>query len=154
MNQELTNKLLDKYPKLFSKIKRIYCPDGWFHLLDLSCQLLQGYADRNSQDPTAQVAFTNINQHMGELRMFYVGGRMHDYLDGVKDNAQKLSATICEETGGKGSKHRLFDGTIKTVSDEVAAANNMSPIVPVIAVKDTRSSPVESGPIGDVLALK
>ena len=154
MNQELTQKLLDKYPKLFSKVKRIYCGDGWFHLIDLTCQLLQGYADRNSQDPTSQVAFTNVHVHMGELRLFYVGGRMHDYLDGVRDNAQKMSARMCEETGKPGAKHRANDGTIRTVSAQYAAENGLTPLMPVIAVVDTKSSPVELGPVGAVLTSR
>lgn len=152
MNKELTQKLTDKYPQLFSKIKRVYCPDGWFHIIDITCALMQGYMDRNKHDDSAKIAFTNINHHLGELTMFYTGGRGHDYLNEVRDNAKRISTTICQETGGPGAKHRSPAGTIHTVSHAVAEIKQMVPIVPQIVVHDTRSSPAVIPEFNAVLA--
>ncbi len=139
MKQELTQQLIGKYPKLFRKIDAIYCGDGWYHLIDILCNLVQGYANRNT-DETAQVAFTQIKEKFGVLSIYYQGAP-HEYILGVTDFASELSSQVCEVTGEKGSLHRLRTGAVQTLSRGVAEPMLATPIVRSAVIADTLATP-------------
>jgi hypothetical protein len=60
MNQDLQNKLYNKYPKIFAQKDLsaretamcwgISCGDGWFNILDVLCQRLQSLVDKPHED--------------------------------------------------------------------------------------------------------
>lgn len=135
MKKELTQQLIRKYPKLFNELDEVRCGDGWYNLIDILCQLLQGYADRNTVDPQAQTAFAQVKEKFGVLSIYYVG-MPHDYIFGVTAFAEKLSAQVCEITGEKGTMHRLSTGTIKTLSRGVAEPMLATPIAPYNVTSD------------------
>ena len=106
MNAELTNRLFDKYPKIFEgKDKGIResliafgCEhgDGWYWLIDNLCESLQATTD-NRTPPHPQVVATQVKEKFGSLR-FYVGGAT-DGQYGMIEVAENMSYHICEVCG-------------------------------------------------------
>lgn len=141
MNNELKNTLISRYPKIFSKIKEINCDDGWFDLIDIACNLIQGYANRNATDPTSQVAFTNVTEKFGTLRIYYPNAAAHEYVRGIISFSEQMSATVCEVTGERGTLHRLPTGGVKTLSSQTALALNAKAIVRPSTVAEVLASP-------------
>jgi hypothetical protein len=129
MKTELVTQLTDKYPKLFEKVKAIYCGDGWYNLIDITCNLIQVYADRNNIDPTAQIVFTNISEQFGRLRLRYQTTEAHEYVKGVTEFAERMSTELCELSGERGSLHRTTQGHAKTLSRGVAEVMLAKPII-------------------------
>ena len=113
MNQELTNKLFEKYPKIFRQkdlsMKEtcmcwgIECGDGWYMLIDKLCSNLQWNTDQNNhkyddgKDSYPQIEAVQVKEKFGGLR-FYVQGSI-DKQDGVIWFAESLSYEICEKCG-------------------------------------------------------
>ena len=90
MNQELANKLYQKYPKIFrDRVKSmeetcmcwgLECGDGWYNILDVMCQSLTysystGWSDPNSDkffDISApQVVARQVKEKYGTLRFYF-----------------------------------------------------------------------------------
>jgi hypothetical protein len=141
MNQELTTQLTEKYPKLFSKTQGIYCGDGWYNLIDIMCNLIQGYANRNNTDPTSQMVFVQIKEKFGTLNVYYQSAGNHEYVKGVTAFAERMSAEVCEVSGEKGALHRTKNGWAKTLSPTVASEMLATLIVRPGSVVDTVATP-------------
>ena len=97
MSPELTQKLLDKYPKLFSS-KQFWgfeCGDGWFDLLDYLCGalLIYTYGDE-------EIYVDQVKEKFGRLR-FYLS-REDDVMHGMVSMAEYMSGRICETCGERG----------------------------------------------------
>jgi hypothetical protein len=118
MDKKLEQKLVEKYPTLYSKyggdIKKtcmgwgMECDNGWFNLLDeLSAQL----------EPLNIVA-EQIKEKFGGL-VFYIEPCSEDIYDtamNIINNAQSKSYTICETCGNPGKLRR--NGWMRTSCDE------------------------------------
>lgn len=141
MKPELKNQLLSKYPKLFSHNQEIYCGDGWYNLIDILCNLLQGYANRNSTESTAQMQFSQIKEKFGVLNIYYKNTNVHEYVLGITTFAEKVSHTVCEITGEKGSLCRMPTGFVKTLAPGVAEVMLATPIVRSSNVADVLATP-------------
>ena len=139
MDQELQDKLYEKYPSLFSNkdksIKEscmawgIECNSGWYDLLSSICwrifQHEKNIADRvrirnengkeNDQSDLeyCPVKFDQIKEKFGGLRIYFSGG--DDYVEGVIGMAEEYSYKVCEVCGNAGKPNK--GGWITTLCD-------------------------------------
>lgn len=80
MNNELQQKLFDKYPRLFKQRKLsmsetamcwgIDCGPGWYDLLDQLCGWINWHMEKNAHT-FPQVEFTQVKEKFGQLRVYY-----------------------------------------------------------------------------------
>ena len=104
MNKKLTQKLLNKYPKLFIQHKLpitesamgwlFQCNDGWYWLINMLCSQLQFDIDRNNEP---QLEFTTIKEKFGNLRLYHQGASERQ--DGMIDLISFMSNYTCEDCG-------------------------------------------------------
>ena len=97
MNPDLTQKLLDKYPKLFSNqhFWGFECGDGWYDILDHLCGAISQYTHDGDE-----VYVDQIKEKFGRLR-FYLS-REDDVMQGMVTLAEYMSGHICETCGERG----------------------------------------------------
>ena len=97
MNPDLTQKLLDKYPKLFSNQQfwGFECGDGWYDILDNLCGAITEY----THDPD-EVYVDQIKEKFGRLR-FYLS-KEDDVIHGMVTLAEYMSGHTCEMCGAPG----------------------------------------------------
>ena len=98
MRPELEQKLIDKYPKLFSN-KQFWgfeCGDGWFDILDHLCGAITQYT-YNSDD----LMVDQVKEKFGRLR-FYLS-REDDVIHGMITMAEYMSGHVCEVCGSPGT---------------------------------------------------
>jgi len=139
MDQELQDKLFEKYPDLFSNRTKsprescmawgIECNNGWYELLASVCwkifQYERNIADRlrirtkndvpNNQSDIdyAPVKFDQVKEKYGGLRVYFTGG--DDYIDGLVSMAEEYSYKVCEVCGNAGKVNK--GGWITTLCD-------------------------------------
>lgn len=110
---------IKNYPLLFAQSKEnplgipywgIECGKGWFKLLERLCRQAQGRVDSRKIE---QVVFQQIKEKYGKLRIYYSGG--DDYIQGLIDMAEEISATICENCSSAGELITLKGGWLKCV---------------------------------------
>lgn len=119
MKQELQDKLVEKYPKIFIEVgmtiqescmaEGICTGDGWYWLIDQLCEHLQFNIDKNEQP---QLVAVQVKEKFGGLR-FYIRGasdKQHDIVGFAED----LSCAICEYCGSTENVTRTTDGWIRT----------------------------------------
>lgn len=116
MNRELEAKLVKKYPEIFKNIYGdpkqtcmcfgIECGDGWYDLLDRTCEALS----KIEPVPVAE----QIKEKYGGLR-FYVGSATDEQFQ-IIDAAETESYEICERCGAPGRPRGK--GWITTLCDE------------------------------------
>ena len=132
MNQELTNTLFERYPKIFSNrngdLKEslmffgFECRDGWFDLIDSLCRNIQNYIDWTNRKSVVvqQIVAIQVKEKFGGLRFYYSGG--DDHINGIVSMACAMSTQICEVCGNKGSVRG--GGWISTLCDQHAEERN------------------------------
>ena len=108
MNKELDDLLCRRYPKIFADRRLpmtqscmcwgFACGDGWFDLIDVVCERLQFWTDRNG---APQVVAAQVKEKYGEL-CFYPRGAISDEQMGMIYMAEAMSARICERCGKPG----------------------------------------------------
>jgi len=106
MKEELQDKLVEKYPKIFGEVGMtpqqscmafgISVGDGWYWLIDNLCNCLQSTIDSNP-DTYPQIVAAQVKEKFGGLRFYTNGAR--DEQHGVIDFAESLSFGICENCG-------------------------------------------------------
>ena len=104
MEKELEEKLVKKYPKIFSEYGGspqktcmafgMECEDGWYWLIDNLCDSLQGYINANKKP---QIVAAQVKEKYGGLR-FYTNGET-EMMGGMIWLAEHQSYGICEECG-------------------------------------------------------
>ena len=109
MNRDLTQKLVDKYPKLFSngQFWGFECGDGWYDILDYLCGSITSYG--NVDD----VLVDQAKEKFGQLRFYVTGG--DDKVDGMIWMAEHMSGHTCEVCGNRGKMRS--SGWIRTLCD-------------------------------------
>ena len=124
MDQELQNKLYEKYPKLFKQkdlpaTQTCMCwgietGPGWYWIIDNLCDCIQSYIDANKKE---QVEVVQVKQKFGGLR-FYVT-HSDRLIDGMIWLAEHYSYDTCEKCG---SMHNITrtKGWIRTLCKECA----------------------------------
>jgi len=139
MDQELQNKLFDKYPNLYvNKDKGIQAScmafgcevgNGWYELLSSLCHRIKNheeniasrlkYHEKNNTNPSASdscyipVTFDQVKEKYGGLRVYFSGG--DDYVFGAVSMAEEYSYKICEICGNAGKPNK--GGWISTLCD-------------------------------------
>jgi len=123
MDSELTDKLLNDFPKLFcgrktTRTKPIRCfgfecSDGWFQIIyDLSADLIRISQEKGCRPPIV----VQVKEKFGGLR-FYIEGSNNEYQERISI-AESLSHQTCEVCGRKGQTRR--GGWIQTLCDKHA----------------------------------
>ena len=118
MQQDLQNKLFEKYPKIFvQKDLTIYescmpwgidCGDGWYTLIDQLCSQIQYYIKNQRNwcvgEAKTEIIFeaTQVKEKFGGLRFYYIGG--NGYIEGLTDMAEAMSYHICDVCGAEGKR--------------------------------------------------
>jgi FtsZ-binding cell division protein ZapB len=106
MNKELTNKLFNKYPKIFAQknlpmSESLVCfgfehGDGWYDILDNLCEKIQQHVDESG---CSQVEAVQMKEKYGGLRFYVHGG--DKYIDDLIYQAEEESYETCEACGSK-----------------------------------------------------
>lgn len=124
MEQELEQKLFDKYPSLFRErtlpstksLMRFGCDhgDGWYRIIEEICSRIEAI------DTKKQVTFSQIKQKFGILRIYFnfTGDREGLYKEVAKiiGEGESLSGKVCENCGDWGTKRG--EGWIKVLCDK------------------------------------
>lgn len=115
MKEELRDKLYSDYPDIFPNKLYLECDDGWYELLDRTCDLLQNHLDwiMKSKPDVQQVVADQIKEKFAGLRFYFHGG--DEYCKGVVDMAEMMSFRVCEICGDQGTPGCPYErGWIKT----------------------------------------
>ena len=130
MDVLLQKKLFEKYPVMFQDRVRpvtestmgwgIEVGDGWFSLVDVLCEQLQGETDQNG---APQIVAIQVKEKYGELR-FYVGSAS-ERQEAMTEFAEALSARVCEACGAPGSLRSSLSGWYAARCDEHAVARGV-----------------------------
>lgn len=127
MDQELQNKLYEKYPELFSNKDKnpmescmAWCCEignGWNDILSSLCWMIKQHEDnkrwqtewKQKEDPEYKsdyypVKFDQIKEKYGGLRVYFSGG--DDYIEGLVSMAEAISYKICDVCGNKGEANK------------------------------------------------
>lgn len=130
MDQELQNKLYEKYPNLFSnkdKDIRSSCMawgcevgNGWYEIISSVCWMIRQHEDNKiwrkkyleendpeklKQEPEYfSVKFDQVKEKYGGLRLYFSGG--DDYVEGLVSMAEAMSYKTCEICGNKGEANK------------------------------------------------
>ncbi len=146
MDQELQNKLFEKYPDLFSNKDKdimtscmawgIECGNGWFDILSSLCWMIKQHEENKNgwkkylQDNEPErlnevteyfpVRFDQIKEKFGGLRIYFSGG--DEYVEGLIAMAESISYKLCEVCGDRGSPND--GGWISTLCDNCRNKTN------------------------------
>jgi hypothetical protein len=128
MDQELQNKLYEKYPKLFKQKDLpmdqtcmnwgICTENGWYWLIDNLCSCIQDYIDVNKKK---QVEIVQLKEKFGSMR-FYTN-HSDDLISGMIWLAEHYSWNICEKCGSTNDITHT-KGWIKTLCKKCAEKKN------------------------------
>lgn len=136
MNKQNTKKLLETYPKIFSRYNLpptqtamcwgFDCGDGWFWLIDNLCHSIQTYVDSRNEgirirkkaklsmnEEEWQVEASQVKEKFGGLRFYINGG--NDYIQGMIWLAEDMSKRICERCGGTKNVQQTTTGWISSL---------------------------------------
>lgn len=122
MNAENTKKLYEKYPSLYAQKDKdmtqtamcwgFSCGDGWYNIIDslsqgisnhvdcLNCEGHHSYKEKPEGHVRVEIQAVQVKEKYGTLR-FYVN-YSDDYVDGLIDMAETMSAVTCETCGSPG----------------------------------------------------
>jgi hypothetical protein len=149
MKQELEQKLLEKYPRVFgrgkyrsqgSRTPYVYpcVDDGWYDIVDTVCALIEHRHQELERSNTLLVNENELDDYpeddniewqpviqAAQIKEKFGGLRFYttstnDYVRGVIDAAEALSLRTCETCGAPGKPRN--DGWIKTLCDVHAKA--------------------------------
>jgi hypothetical protein len=127
MNDELQNKLYEKYPQLFvnkdkTPMQSCMCfgietGEGWYEILSSLCWMIKQYEDsiiwqtewNQKTNPEYKsdyfpVKFDQIKEKYGGLRVYFSGG--NQYIEGLVSMAEAMSYKICDVCGNKGEANK------------------------------------------------
>lgn len=129
MKQELQDKLVEKYPKIFAEVGStpqqscmawgLCVGDGWYWIIDKLCRSLQYDTDKNNHP---QVVSAQVKEKFGGLRFYINCGsdQQHEIIAFV----ESLTFDICEYCGTTEDVSQSKTGWIKTLCDECRGKNN------------------------------
>ena len=146
MDDELQQKLYDKYPQLFSNkdmgIKSSCMSwgcevgNGWYEIISNVCWMIaqhernkednKKYLEKNDPEKLSTlpeyfpVKFDQVKEKYGGLRLYFSGG--DEYVEGLISMAESFSYTVCEVCGNKGEPNK--GGWISTLCESCGVDNN------------------------------
>lgn len=104
MKQELVDRIINKCPNLFSELKEIYAPDGWFNVIHSVSIIIEHELKALPPELQGQIHAVQIKSKFGGLR-FYMN-KSTPYINGAIALAETLSYTACEDCGAPDAKGR------------------------------------------------
>jgi hypothetical protein len=113
MKEELYNKIINKYPKVFRHVHYIECGDGWYHLIDTLARKLENEIGRIQEDQQEDFYATQIKEKFGTLRFYF--SQETPYMRGAIAMAESMSSVICEYCGNPGEERG--DGWVLTLCE-------------------------------------
>jgi len=126
MNEQLEQKLIQKYPKLLRQTEEsemvspmywgIACGDGWYNILNTMMNGIQRYVDRKQKENPdfPQVEFSQIKEKFGGLRVYI--DNSDEVIDAYINFAESMANVTCEICGNVG-KTRSYNGWYATDCD-------------------------------------
>lgn len=124
MKQELNNKLVEQYPKIFSErfgdvtttamCWGFECGDGWYEIINNLCNKIQDYLSSNPKVP--QVIAKQVKEKFGGLRFYIEGG--DDKIYSFINEAEQLSYKTCEYCGSTNNVKLTKKGWIRALCEE------------------------------------
>ena len=130
MNPELENRLIEKYPGIFTRTNEygervvvgygIEVGDGWYNIIDCLCASIQNHITHHRSKkhltPTefeeqVQTKAAQVKEKFGGLR-FYVDNS-DEYVMGAIQMAEAMSVRTCEKCGSPGKP--IQGGWMKTL---------------------------------------
>jgi len=119
VSPELENKLIDKYPEIFTRKNEsgerevvsygLSVGDGWYDIIDCLCSSVQNHLNHHRSrghltpaefEEQVQTKAAQVKEKFGGLR-FYVDNA-DDYVKGVIQMAEAMSVRTCEKCGNSG----------------------------------------------------
>ena len=142
MNQELQNKLLSNYPKIFRDLSDIECGDGWYTLLDKLCNAIQSYLDykenkRNYTIKHNERVQAALNGDLQPLKDYYAFiGNVDNWvkvdiergLDKVPDALEQIVAEQIKEKFGA-LRFYILPGGDEYIDGMIHMAQNLSIVI-------------------------
>jgi hypothetical protein len=132
MSPELENKLIEKYPEIFTRTNEygehevvsygIGVGDGWYNIIDSACINIQSHMEHHRAkkhltpkefEESIQTKAAQVKEKFGGLR-FYVDNS-DEYVRGILAMAESMSTRVCENCGNPGKQRK--GGWIKTLCD-------------------------------------
>lgn len=109
-------RVTSKYPHIFPKDRPVEFSigEGWHHLVDVLCDGIQTYCDKN-KDKVEQVVATQVKEKFGGLRFNYMGG--DTTIDALVSMIEFVSLSHCELCGDKAGPTRAIHGWVVTRCD-------------------------------------
>lgn len=137
MNKKNTNRLLEKYPKIFAQHKLscretamcwlFSCGDGWYDIIDTLAFIIQ---QKNEQAPEAvkksdyyPMQAVQVKEKWGGLR-FYMNAST-DYIDGAIRMAEEMSYRICEDCGSTDGVAQTSSGWVRTLCKKCTSSRTL-----------------------------
>jgi hypothetical protein len=114
MNKELTYKLVNSYPKIFSEDFIFECDDGWHEIINRLCKDIQKEINSSGCE---QVVARQVKEKYASLRFYHGGG--NQCIDKLIRETEEKSSQICEISGNKGGLYEK-NGWYKTLSPRLA----------------------------------
>lgn len=113
MTPDRDAELRRRYPHVFSRPlmndEPIRCRDGWFHLLDRLCRLLECYILELPQHERAEFYAQQVKEKFGGLR-FYMSRSTEAMAQAIR-GAEDASLSVCDVCGVLGTRRGgLKDG--------------------------------------------
>ena len=103
MREELLNKLIEKYPKIFVAGCPSICGDGWYDIIDSLCGVIQNRCNfwnsvvHENRFPIGhrlhmQTECVNVKEKEDTMRFYYKDGE--SFIDGAVRTAEEMSAKV------------------------------------------------------------
>lgn len=96
MNEQLQNKLFEKYPNQYKNVKHIDCEDGWYNIIDNCCLSI----DYHIKTKNIDFFWSQQKSKFGGLRLYNYGA--DEFISGVVRASENMSHSICQFCGNKG----------------------------------------------------
>ena len=101
MNQDLQDKLIEKYPEQFKNLKWIEIDDGWYEILSRLCYIVNNRLDYKKRiNEPLDFSWSQIKEKFGGLRAYCYSA--DEFIRGAIEMAESMSYVTCEFTGEKG----------------------------------------------------
>ena len=104
MEQELQDKIFEKYPKIFRQKDLpmqqtcmcwgITCGDGWYNIIETACMVIQNHVNYKNASSEEDMIFeaAQIKEKFGGLRFYYDGG--DDTVAGIIQMAEAMKHAV------------------------------------------------------------
>lgn len=109
LKKDWADKIIFKYPRLFSEIKYIEAPEGWAPIIDQLCAVVDFYIQSSvPEELRDQIFVKQIKEKFGTLRVYF--SHTTPYIEGAIRMAEDFSGTTCQLCGKPGTLQNIRQG--------------------------------------------